>query len=471
MSTRIQFRRGTTAQNAAFVGALAEVTYDTQTGALHTHDGALAGGKRTLMDSELGQPNGVAVLDGSGQINSAQLNAYVTKAAPVMSAPPTITTAIVGQDGIISAGWLSGIDLTGASDTSVKLQVALDAIATRGGGTLEFPAGSKLRVNTQLNYTADAPLSIRGQGGRRSCELRQYAGTLFNLSNAAVGAATGSNMALDIDGLRIICEASNATAFKIQHPENVRLTRIRAAAGGGYWGNFLDGTNIRTSFFEDWYVRNDHGLGTAVDIQGTGFSLGSTAGSTDNKYIGLLLQGFNASWSSSTSVSPAVEGQHFLGCTWVQCNYGFIWSNTHATYVPPLLHWVNGHMNCFKQWGNFSKVAQLDFSHSTFELNSIFGDAMDGFSLANVDGYNIADNKMFFTNGNRNVAAVVAASGTKGGNIHDNYGTLTGGGNAIYMLAGSLNNTAHDNSFYGPSAAVANGGTANIVTVNNRIIT
>ncbi len=396
----------------------------------------------------------------------------VLKASPAMSAPPIITTAQVGQDGVINAAWISGIDLTGTSDTSAKLQVALDAIAARsGGGALEFPAGSKLRVNTQLNFTADVPLAIRSNGGRRGAKFGQYSATLFNLSDAAAGSDTGSNMALDIDGIQITCEVAAATAFKISNPESVRMTRIRAASGAGYWSKFVDGQNIRTSFFEDWYARNDHGLGTAADIQGTGFSLGSTAGSTDNKYVGILLQGFNAAWNSTTSTSPAVEGQHFFGCSWVQCNYGFVWSNTHATYIPPLLHWVNGHMNCYKQWGNFSKVAQLDFSHSTFELNSAFGDALDGFSMTNVDGFNIGDNKMYFTNGNRNVAAVVVASGTKGGNIHDNYGTLTGGGNAIYMLGGSSNNTAHDNGFYGAAAAVLNGGTGNIVGVNNRILT
>ena len=408
---------------------------------------------------------------------------YVLQASPTMAAPPTITTAQLDQNGVANAAYISGIDLSGYSDSYTQLQVGLDAIANRfvnigygNGGELLLPEGSIIKVGSPLNFTMNCPLSIRSNGGRRGAELRQYGTTLFNLNNTTSGSATSSNMALDIDGLRLICKVPNATAFKIVNPENVRMSRIRGASSidgstNGYWGTFFDGTNIRTSFYEDWYVRNDHGFGTAADIQGSGFSLSSTAGSTDNKYNGILLQGFDAAWSSNTSVNPAVEGQHFTGCTWVQCNYGFIWSNTNAAYIPPLLRWINGHMNCFKQWGNFSKVAQLGFSQSTFELNSFFGDATDGFSLSNVDGFKFSDNDLFFTNGNRNVAAIVVASGTKGCKIHDNYGVLSGGGNAIYMLAGSSNNDAHDNGFYGAAAAVANGGTNNVVGVNNRILT
>ena len=45
MATQLQFRRGTTAENNVFTGAVAEPTYDTDTGALRIHDGTTAGGK------------------------------------------------------------------------------------------------------------------------------------------------------------------------------------------------------------------------------------------------------------------------------------------------------------------------------------------------------------------------------------------------------------------------------------------
>src|SRR5210317_1961748 len=44
MATQVQFRRGTTAQNASFTGALGEVTVDTGKDTLVVHDGGTAGG-------------------------------------------------------------------------------------------------------------------------------------------------------------------------------------------------------------------------------------------------------------------------------------------------------------------------------------------------------------------------------------------------------------------------------------------
>ena len=44
MAKRLQLRRGTTAEIAAFTGAVAEPTYDTTTGTMQIHNGAVAGG-------------------------------------------------------------------------------------------------------------------------------------------------------------------------------------------------------------------------------------------------------------------------------------------------------------------------------------------------------------------------------------------------------------------------------------------
>lgn len=44
MATQLQLRRGTTAENDAFVGGMAEVTMDTQIKQLRLHDGATQGG-------------------------------------------------------------------------------------------------------------------------------------------------------------------------------------------------------------------------------------------------------------------------------------------------------------------------------------------------------------------------------------------------------------------------------------------
>ena len=44
MPTTLQFRRGTTAQNNSFTGALGEISIDTQLDTIRVHDGSTAGG-------------------------------------------------------------------------------------------------------------------------------------------------------------------------------------------------------------------------------------------------------------------------------------------------------------------------------------------------------------------------------------------------------------------------------------------
>jgi len=48
MSTQVQFRRGTAAENDAFTGANAEITVDYTNNSLRVHDGGTAGGFATV---------------------------------------------------------------------------------------------------------------------------------------------------------------------------------------------------------------------------------------------------------------------------------------------------------------------------------------------------------------------------------------------------------------------------------------
>ena len=44
MPTQLQFRRGTTAQNGSFTGAVGDLSIDTDTKNIRIHDGSNAGG-------------------------------------------------------------------------------------------------------------------------------------------------------------------------------------------------------------------------------------------------------------------------------------------------------------------------------------------------------------------------------------------------------------------------------------------
>lgn len=61
MATQVQFRRGTTAQNNSFTGAVGEISVDTDVKTLRIHDGSTAGGF-SVARSDLSNVSNVGVL-------------------------------------------------------------------------------------------------------------------------------------------------------------------------------------------------------------------------------------------------------------------------------------------------------------------------------------------------------------------------------------------------------------------------
>lgn len=95
MSTQVQYRRGSSSQNAAFTGALAEITVDTTNGTLRVHDGVTPGGSaqvgiaavQTLTNKTLASPIITGdILNGNGNVtgnignSSAYFNTVFAKA-------------------------------------------------------------------------------------------------------------------------------------------------------------------------------------------------------------------------------------------------------------------------------------------------------------------------------------------------------------------------------------------------------
>jgi len=66
MPTQVQFRRGTTAQNEAFTGAVGEISVDTTLDTVRIHDGSTAGGHRLAKYSDISAGDITAVVAGTG---------------------------------------------------------------------------------------------------------------------------------------------------------------------------------------------------------------------------------------------------------------------------------------------------------------------------------------------------------------------------------------------------------------------
>ena len=147
MSVQVQFRRGTTAQNNAFTGALAEITVDTTTMTLRVHDGVTAGGftaasltaTQTLTNKTLASPaltgnvSGNANIDGqifsSGNITSFG-NAVIT--ANVISGNISTSGLITATGNITSTANVAGGNITTAGLFSAAGNVTGGNVNTGG---------------------------------------------------------------------------------------------------------------------------------------------------------------------------------------------------------------------------------------------------------------------------------------------------------------------------------------------------
>jgi hypothetical protein len=157
MSTQVQYRRGTNAQNAAFTGALAEITVDTTNGTLRVHDGITAGGSNIATVS------------------------YVTSQISALSAN-SITNGTSSVAVIASGG-------------NVRTNIA--------GATVQTISTGLVAITGDLSVTGNATLSgnilgDRIQNGTTTIDIQTPNGnaniTVGGTSNVAVFSTTGANI-------------------------------------------------------------------------------------------------------------------------------------------------------------------------------------------------------------------------------------------------------------------------------------
>jgi hypothetical protein len=82
MSTQVQYRRGTGAQNNAFTGALGEITVDTTNWTLRVHDGATAGGGGNLatvayVQQQIGSLSADSISNGTSNVKILSSNGNI----------------------------------------------------------------------------------------------------------------------------------------------------------------------------------------------------------------------------------------------------------------------------------------------------------------------------------------------------------------------------------------------------------
>lgn len=81
MATQVQYRRGTTAQNDAFTGALGEMTIDTTAGTMRVHNGVTAGGSNiatvSYVSAQLSSLDATKIYYGNSNVQVVSSNGNV----------------------------------------------------------------------------------------------------------------------------------------------------------------------------------------------------------------------------------------------------------------------------------------------------------------------------------------------------------------------------------------------------------
>ena len=149
MSTQVQYRRGTGAQNNSFVGALAEITVDTTNGTLRVHNGITAGGSNiatvAYVDNAISSLSANSITDGTSSVTiiatngniranvggstvqllssgGANVTGYVSATGNVSGGNLT-TAGLIAATGNITGGNLSGTSIVGTLTTAAQTNI------------------------------------------------------------------------------------------------------------------------------------------------------------------------------------------------------------------------------------------------------------------------------------------------------------------------------------------------------------
>ena len=169
MSTQVQYRRGTAAQNNAFTGALAEITVDTTNLTLRVHDGLNAGGSNiatvVYVDNAIGSLSANAIVNGNSTVDIASEGANIAVS--------------VGGNANVGVFTASGLVVTGSIEATNGF-IGLDATAIANGS-------ANVRTFENANVTVSA-------GGSANVLVVTSTGANIAGTLNATGNITGGNL-------------------------------------------------------------------------------------------------------------------------------------------------------------------------------------------------------------------------------------------------------------------------------------
>lgn len=273
MARKLRPRKGTTAQNNAYTGAVAEVTIDTTKKTLVVHDGATAGGNPlpTFADisSLIGVPSGIAGLDAGGKVPSAQLPSYVDDVlefANLAALPATGETGkiYVALDTSKTYRWSGSVYVAVGANGDLLLTYA-DAFADVVLSGLVFPT-SATRTSTMTSGVAEV-IGTRVVVPATANTFTASRDTYVDLSNAGVLTYVGvANTILiedcedtwneSVDADATVSVVADVAAGQTLTNSNKIVVAATAVAGDVLATEAIASLNLSTATAARWWIKS-----------------------------------------------------------------------------------------------------------------------------------------------------------------------------------------------------------------------
>ncbi len=271
MSTQVQYRRGTGAQNNSFVGALAEITVDITNGTLRVHNGINAGGSNiatvAYVDNSISSLSANSITDGTSSVTIIETNGNIR--ANVGGS----TVQLLSSGGANVTGFVAATgNVSGGNVTTAGLITATGNIT--GGNLSGTSIVGTLTTAAQTNITSVGTLtSLAVTGNITSGNLSgtSIVGTLTTAAQTNI-TSVGTLTALTVTG--------NVTGGNLITAGLVSLASITKTGSNGV-GNIGSSTSVFDTVFakatsaqyadvaEKYLADQDYVPGTVVEIGGT----------------------------------------------------------------------------------------------------------------------------------------------------------------------------------------------------------
>jgi hypothetical protein len=256
MPTVVQFRRGTTAQNNSFTGAVGELSIDTDLEVIRVHDGSTVGGfalvglaSTQTISNKIYQGTSVSV---TGNITSGNF-------VGTLNGSGANVTSISATN--ISSGTLAQARLANAS-----LTVNGTVIALGGSGTITATATGTLTIGTGLGGT-----SYNGSTG-------------VTITNTGVTALTGGG------GITVNASTGSITLGSTATSANTAGAIVARDASGNFTANVITATATSARYAdlaEKYLADADYEPGTVLSFGGNN-EVTITTSEADRRIVGVV---------------------------------------------------------------------------------------------------------------------------------------------------------------------------------------